>query len=172
MFCSECGSQNPADSLRCTNCGAALRTAPGANPLRSIGESSAVKGLIILAVSFFTMPLRTVKIMMKLLREVGAQGAFDTEASDVPHLTWSVTAGVVLVVIVMFGVGLVGLYTAFSGLEQIRYDAARAIGSLLIGLIGTPLAMVAVNWALMLLIETLTLTISIANNVKKLASSK
>lgn len=164
MFCSECGTQNSNDSLRCTNCGAALRSAAAPNPLQAIGESSAFKGLLVLAVSFFTMPIRTVKIMGRMLREVGERGAFDTESSSVPHLTWIQTAGVVLVVLGMVGAGLGCI---LSGLVAM---AAGSAGTFVLMLLAAPFAMVGVNWAGMWVIETLGLAVDIANNIKKLAS--
>jgi hypothetical protein len=159
MFCSQCGTQNADDSLRCTSCGAALRQA-AQSPIRAIGESSALRGLIVLIVSFFTMPLRTLKIMSRMLREVGERGAFDTESSSVPHLTWIQTAGTVLVVIAMFGVGLGCLVTG----------AAAGGGSFALMLLAAPFAMIGVNWVGMAAIETLGLSVDIANNIKKLAA--
>ena len=159
MFCSQCGTQNADDSLRCTSCGAALRHSVQSS-VRAIGESSAVRGLAVLIVSFFTMPLHTLKIMSRMLREVGERGAFDTESSSVPQLTWIQTAGTVLVVIAMFGAGLACLVTG----------AAAGGGSFVLMLLATPFAMIAVNWVGMAAIETWGLSVDIANNVKKLAS--
>jgi hypothetical protein len=159
MFCPQCGTQNADDSLRCTNCGAALRSAAAAN-LQAIGESSAFQGLVVLFVSFFTMPLRTLKIMARMLREVGERGALDTESSSVPHLTWIQTAGTVLVVVAMFGAGLSCLVAGIAG------GGAAFVPMLL----AAPLAMIAVNWVGMAAIETLGLSVDVANNIKKLAS--
>jgi len=130
--------------------------------------AGAFKGLLVLAVSYFTMPVRTVKLMMKMLREVGTQGAIDTESSDVPHLSWAVTAGVVFVVAAMGVAGVFGVVYVFSGFRQ-SYDVMGALGTILVRLIGSMLGIVAVNWVLMVLVEGLSLTISMANNIKKMA---
>jgi hypothetical protein len=159
MFCSQCGTQNSDDSTRCSSCGATLRQA-AKNPLGAIGESSAFRGLLVLIVSFFTMPLRTLKIMSSMLRSVGERGAFDTESSSVPHLTWIQSAGTVLVVVAMFGAGLTCLVAGIAG----------GGASFVLMLFAAPFAMIAVNWVGMAAIETLGLSVDIANNIKKLAS--
>ena len=164
MFCSQCGTANTDDSQRCTNCGSALRAAAAANPLQALGQSSAFNGLVVLVVSFFTMPLRTIKIMSRMLREVGDRGAFDTESSGVPHLTWIQTAGVVLVVFGMVGSALACLVTGLAAI------AAGSAGTFVLMLLAAPLAMVAANWAGMWVIETLSLAVDIANNIKKIAN--
>ena len=170
MFCSECGAQNTADSLRCTSCGAALKGAAGPNVLSSLGKSSALKGVFVLIVSFFTMPARTVRIAGRMLRDVGARGAFDTESSDVPHLTWLQTSGVVLTVLAMIGSALFALGMAVSALSDIGDDAASALGSFVLYLVGGALGVVAVNWVMMWGIEILGLAINNSNNLKKIAS--
>ena len=164
MFCSQCGTANTDDSQRCTNCGSALRAAAAANPLQALGQSSAFNGLVVLVVSFFTMPLRTMKIMVRMLRDVGERGAFDTESSSVPHLTWIQTAGVVLVVIGMIGAALACIV---AGLGAI---AAGSAGTFVLMLLAAPFAMVGINWGGMWVIETLSLSVDIANNIRKIAN--
>jgi hypothetical protein len=172
MFCSQCGAQNTDDSLRCTSCGVQLRGIPGAAVLKEIGQSGALKGLVVLVVSFFTMPLRTIRRMVDMLRDVGARGAFDTEGSDVPHTSWLLTAGVVLIVVAMF-VGLAYfLYEAVDSLKYLRRDVGRALGNFVLNLVLGLAAMVGVNWSGMLVLEQIGLAVGIANNVKKIASSR
>ncbi len=172
MFCSQCGAQNSDDSLRCTSCGAQLRGIPGAAVLKEIGQSGALKGVVVLVVSFFTMPIRTVRIMTGMLREVGSRGAFDTETSDVPHTSWLLTAGVVLVVVAMFVALGVFLYQAIDELPRIRRDASRALGGFVVNLALGIAAFIGTNWVGMLVLEQISLVVGIANNVKKIANSR
>ena len=55
-----------------------------------VGKSSAFRGLLTLAASFFMMPIHSAKIAVQLLREIGEKGALDT-GTQFPHLKWIMT---------------------------------------------------------------------------------
>jgi hypothetical protein len=170
MFCSTCGTQVPDDANRCTNCGAAMRSSPGA-ALASVASSGAVKGFFILIASWFTMPLKTMKLTAAQLREIGTKGAFDI-SSDLPHLSWVRVAGGVLACAAVFGVLIYFLIQAFRSLGEMNYSVQEALTDFIKYLILGALGAVIADWAVMYLVELISLWVGTANNIKKMADRR
>jgi hypothetical protein len=162
MFCPSCGTKLPETASTCSNCGEVLRRA--ASP-----EGSLAKGFIVLITSFFTMPLRTLKLAGKRLREIGDKGKFDIEATEIPHLTWGIATGQVLASTLAILSVSVGVIKGLMSLKYSQYDTNRAV----VGLLGFPLfgilVAIALDWITMYSIEILSLWVSIANHMKKMA---
>lgn len=168
MFCSNCGTQLPEGSVRCTNCGATLNEFNISAAISSAAKSGAIKGFFILLVSFFVMPLKTLRLTVQQLRAIGSRGALDVESTDVPHLTWLKTAGnliasIVGVICVVSGIGM-----GLASLGDFRYSAGSAIG----GLIGYPIAgvllAIVADWLIMFWLELMQLWVNIANDIKQM----
>jgi len=141
MFCSGCGVQVADRTPRCTECGMQLLDS-GAAAVRAVVESSSVKGFFILVVSFFTMPIKTFRLTGQLLREVG---------------------------ITMVGIVVVSVFSSLPLNGELSYSPTAAIGNMIVRPIGGILVAIAVDWAIMILLELLTLQISVANDIKRLA---
>jgi hypothetical protein len=169
MFCSNCGTQVPDDSVRCTNCGAAMRG--GATAVSHSG-GGAVKGFFILVGSYFTMPIKTVVMTRNQLREIGSRGMFDV-SMELPHLNWLRVAGGVIACVAIFGALLYGIVKAILQLQAMDYDAGGALmrfaGYLIIA---GPLLAVFANWFIMYMVELISLWVAIANNIKKMADRR
>jgi hypothetical protein len=179
MFCSSCGTQVPDDSIRCTNCGAAMRGAGGAGASGAQTGGGALKGFFILIGSYFTMPLRTLKLTASQLREIGQKGSFDVSA-DLPHLNWLRIAGGVVACTAIFAVILYCLVKAIGALSGQSYDefggGGGGVGDKLfhcvMWLIGGGLFAVFADWFVMQLVEFISLWVGIANNIKKMADRR
>lgn len=178
MFCSSCGTQVPDDSIRCTNCGASMRGAGGAASSGAQSGGGAVKGFFILIGSYFTMPLRTLKLTAAQLREIGQKGSFDVTA-DLPHLNWLRIAGGVVACTAIFGVILFCLVKAISALggqSYGDYGGGDGVGEKLLHavgwLIGGGLGAVLADWFVMQLVEFISLWVGISNNIKKMADRR
>ena len=167
MFCSNCGTQVSDDAIRCTNCGASLRTGPGA-ALAAVASSGAVKGFLILIGSWFTMPLKTMKQTAAQLREIGSKGAFDV-SSELPHLNWMRVAGGVLACAAVFGVIIYCLIQAFRSLGEMSYSVQDGLTDFIKYLIMGGLGAVVADWVTMYLVELIALWLSMASSLKKMA---
>lgn len=161
MFCMNCGKELADGSRNCQFCGAQLRES--VTP-----EDGAVKGLLVLLASFFAMPLKTFRITIAGLREIGGKGRLDLGETSMPHLTWLQVAGYLVVTII---VGLILLTGILRGLYDLRYishsfgDAVKGfLGNVFFGAFFAVLA----DWFMMVWLELLTIGIGIANDIKKL----
>jgi zinc-ribbon domain len=169
MFCSSCGTQVPDDSIRCTNCGAAMR---GGSAVAGSLSGGAVRGFIILVASWFLMPLKTLKIVRDQLREIGSKGMLDV-STELPHLNWVRVAGGVIACLAIFVALLVGLFKGISAYNANSYDTGNAIMQFLLWLlILGPLCAVVFNWAIMYMVELITIWVSINNNIKRMADRR
>jgi hypothetical protein len=170
MFCSSCGTQVPDDANRCTNCGAAMRSGAGA-AFASVASSGAVKGFFILIASWFTMPLKTMKLTAAQLREIGARGEIDV-SGELPHLNWVRVAGGVLACFAVFVVALYFLIQAFRSLGQMDFSVKDALLDFVRYLILGGLGAVVADWAVMYLVELISLWVGMAGNIKKMAERR
>jgi hypothetical protein len=132
-------------------------------------EGSPVAGFFILIAAFFSMPIKTLKITIQELREVGNKGKLDVAATDIPHLTWLHIAGhlfisIIVVVIVVLGI-LGGLYS----LKGIRYSPTGAIGGLILYPLGGAFAAILADWFMAIGLELLGLWSGMANDIKKIS---
>ncbi|HZF17062.1 MAG TPA: zinc ribbon domain-containing protein [Steroidobacteraceae bacterium] len=169
MFCSSCGTQVPDDSIRCTNCGAAMRGGSAAAGSQSGG---AVKGFFILVASYFLMPLKTLKIVRDQLREIGSKGMLDV-STELPHLNWVRVAGGVIACLAIIVALLGGLFKGISAYQENSYDTGNAIMQFLVYLVIVgPLCAVAFNWFIMYMVELITIWVSINNNIKRMADRR
>ena len=179
MFCENCGKQMADNSTFCPSCGnqvgqpttAQARIRPPAtqsSAFNNESQSSIARGFFILLVSWFTMPLKTLRLTAQLLREVGRKGALDI-SSDLPHLTWMRVAGSTVASAGIFVILIGGVLGAFASLGQMRDSATSALG----GFIGIPilaiLLAVAWDWFIMWLVEFNGLWTGIANDIKTVA---
>jgi zinc-ribbon domain len=180
MFCSSCGTQVPDDSIRCTNCGAAMRAGAGGVPADVAQPGGAIKGFFILVGSYFTMPLKTLRLTQSQLREIGAKGSFDISA-DLPHLNWLRVAGGVLASTAVFGMLLWGVVKAIGALSNSNEFESFGGGGGSVGdrlfhallyLIVGGLGAVVVDWFVMYLVELISIWVGIANNIKKMADRR
>ena len=169
MFCSSCGTQVPDDSVRCTNCGAVMR---GGAAAAGSSAGGAIKGFFILVASFFTMPIRTLVLTRSQLREIGSKGMFEI-GGELPHLNWLRVAGGVIACIAIFGALLFGIFAGISALDEFSYDKGSALMKFVgyIVIVG-PLFAVFANWFVMYLVELISLWVSIANNIRKMADRR
>jgi hypothetical protein len=146
--------------------GAAAATAA----LSAAAQSGAVKGVLVLFISFFTMPLKTLRLTVHQLREVGAAGTLGLGSTTLPHLSWLRVAGNFVVSVVIVGVLAFGLYQGVMSLGQLKYSASAAIG----GLIWKPLAAlfvaVAADWVIGFMLELLGIMVVISNDVRTIAN--
>lgn len=174
MFCTNCGAQMPGNALRCPQCGTSMgtaaATAAATAAISAAAQSGAIKGFFVLIVSFFTMPLKTLRLTVHQLREVGAAGTLGLGATTLPHLSWLRVAGNFVVSVVIVGVLLFGLYQGVMSLGQLKYSATSAIG----GLVGYPLlallGAVAVDWVIGFGLELLGIMVVISNDVRTIAN--
>lgn len=170
MFCPNCGTEVADNVLACGTCGHTLyeqqTTAEDSSDLSSDdSEGSALKGFFILIVSFFSMPIKTIKRTFALLREVGSKGALDIGGTAVPHLTWLVVASNLVASLVVVGLILYGLFSGISGLSR---NPASALGTMVGGFFFAVIA----DWLVMFFIETLSLWVKIANDIRVIRESK
>jgi len=172
MFCPKCGTANADDGARCTNCGTHLTGAVLRAGAVQMAQSGVLKGFFSLWLAWFTMPVKTIKVTARQLREYGAQGAVNTD-NEIPHLTWVRAAGGTLACIGIFVALVWGIWKGLASLGDIKYDASGA----LLGLIGYPLAgalgAIVIDWTIMtLIVEMLGLWVGISDNIRRMASHR
>jgi hypothetical protein len=155
MFCTNCGAQLPEGSTTCSKCNASLT---GVSKTES-GFLQGLLGFLILLLSWFTMPFKTLKVTAAQLKEVGGKGKLDVAHTEIPHLTWLGVAGRVVASIVVIVVIIGGIITGLTqgGIAII----AAPVGGFLLAM--------ALDWLIMIFIEMISLLASIANDVKKVA---
>lgn len=166
MFCSSCGTQLPDGSVKCTNCGASLNEFNIAAAISSAAQSGAIKGFFILLVSFFMMPIKTLRLTVQQLRAIGSRGALDVESTDIPHLSWLKTAGNVVASVVVVVCVVSGIIMGLTSLGDLRDSAGRAIGGLIGYPIGFVLLAIVADWLIMFWLELMQLWVNIANDIK------
>ena len=161
MFCTNCGAQLPDGSKTCSKCNISFQSI-------SRAESGIIKGLIILSLSFITMPLKTLKITVVLLREVGGKGKLDVGTTDIPPLTWLAIAGYASVSATILGIMTISIIWGLTSLGQLDESVGDAIKGLIFRpIIGIAIA-IAADWLLMIANELILLLSGIANDVKKI----
>mgnify|MGYP001559294102 CR=1 FL=1 len=163
MFCPNCGAKVFEGSTKCSQCGevfAAIGTKTG---------EGAFKGFLILLVSYFTMPLKTLKITLQQLRSLGMKGSLEVKNTEIPHLTWIGIAGHFVASFVIILIILGSVIAGLKSLEKLKYSAVDAF----VGLIGYPIGGILVaifaDWFIMVGLEILLLWVSITNDIKKIA---
>lgn len=172
MFCPKCGAQNADNSARCTSCGTHFTGAALLAGAAQVAQSGVVKGFFALWLAWFTMPIKTIRVTARQLREFGGGGAIDV-GNDIPHLTWVRAAGGTLACIGIFVALAWGVWKGIDGLGAIKYDT----GGALLGLIGYPLAgalaAIVIDWAIMTwIVEMLGLWIGMSDNIRRMASGR
>lgn len=164
MFCPNCGAKAAEGSARCSQCGEVF----GATGVKTDG--GAVKGFFILIASFFMMPVKTLKLTAQQLRELGGKGSLDTDATEIPHLTWLGVAGHFFASFVVVLIIIVGVAKGLLSLKAFEDSAKEAIGGLILSPILGVIAAIAANWLIMIWLELLLLLVNIANDIKKIAN--
>jgi hypothetical protein len=164
MFCANCGKQIPKGSVKCSQCGEYVLAES-----TQTGGGGAIKGFFLLIVSFFTMPIKTLKITVAQLREIGGKGKLDIETTEIPHLTWLGVAGnfVASICIVLFIVA--GIIRGLNAIFDPGYSTSESILWLFLNPIGGVFSAIIIDWLIMFWLEILTLWVGIANDIKKLA---
>lgn len=163
MFCPNCGNPVSEGSVKCVNCGGALGVA--IKP-----QGSAGKGFFILLLSFFTMPLKTLKMTIQQLKELGEKGSLDVKETEIPHLTWLGIAGNFVASLVIVLIVVSGVVTGLWSLRHLDYEVEKAFFGLIIYPIGGVFFAILANWAIMLWLEILLLLVYISNDIKKIAN--
>jgi zinc-ribbon domain len=170
MFCTSCGAQMPANSIKCPQCGTSIGTAAASAVLSTSVHSGAIKGFFVLVLSFFTMPLKTLRMTVHQLREYGAAGTLGIGETRCPHLTWIGVAANCLASLVIAVILAYGIFEGLSSLGQLKYSVKEAI----IGLIWKPLAALFVavlaDWIVLLFAEVIGTLAGIANDVRSIAT--
>lgn len=87
MFCPNCGAKAAAGSVQCTQCGESFSF------VEKRQTGSPFKSFLILLVSFFIMPWKTINATLQQLRELGNRGKIEIGETDGPHLTYLGAAG-------------------------------------------------------------------------------
>jgi hypothetical protein len=172
MYCPKCGARNVDDGARCTNCGAHLSGAALHAGAVQMAQSGVVKGFFTLWLAWFTMPVKTIRVTARQLREFGDSGALEI-GNEIPHLTWVRAAGGTLACIGIFTALAWGLWKGLSGLGDIRYDTSGA----LLGLVGWPvagaLAAIIIDWVIMTwIVELLGLWVGMSDNIRRMAQGR
>ncbi len=106
------------------------------------------RGLVVLARSFLSMPLSTIRATAAELRAAAESGHISVGTTSVPHLTWLVVAGHALT-----SLALVAIMIGFTSLGLMSVgDITESPTSALLGLVGWPIvgvmASVVADWAL------------------------
>lgn len=170
MFCTSCGTQVQANTMKCPQCGASMGVAAASAAINAVSKSGAVKGFVILVVSFFTMPLKTLRLTVHQLREVGAAGTLGVGTTSLPHLSWLRVAGNFVISAVIVGILIAGLYQGLMSLGQLKYSATAAIGGLIWKPLAALLLAVAADWIVGFVLELLGTLVVISNDVRAIAS--
>lgn len=164
MFCSGCGAKIALGSAKCPQCGEVLGFGG------SVSAGNAFKGFILLLVSWFTMPLRTLKITLVQLRELGGKGSLDVKDTETPHLRWLGIAYNFLSSLVIVCILIIGALKGIDSLKAWEYSKQDAIkGFILSPIIGVFVA-IAADWLIMIWLEILLLMVYIAKDIKKIAN--
>ncbi len=163
MFCPSCGTKVIEGSSKCSQCGEVF-VAIGTKI-----EGGAFKGFLILLVSYFTMPLKTLKITLRQLRELGGKGSLEVKDTDIPHLTWLGIAGHFVASVVIILIFIISVLAGLKSLGKLKYSATDAIGGLILYPIGGIILAILADWFIMVGLEIILLWVSITNDIKKMA---
>ena len=174
MFCTNCGAQMPGNAIKCPQCGtsmgAAAATAAASAALSAAANSGAVKGFFVLVVSFFTMPLKTLRLTVHQLREVGGAGTLRLGATTLPHLSWLRVAGNLVASIAIVGILAFGLYEAVAALGQMKYSVKDALMGSVWALVSASFKAIAADWVIGFVLELLGTLVVISNDVRSIAT--
>lgn len=170
MFCTSCGAQMPVNAIKCPQCGTSMGAAAATAALSAAAQSGALKGFFVLLVSFFTMPLKTLRLTVQQLREVGESGVVGIGSSALPHFSWLRVAQNLLVSIVIAVILLTGIVSGLMSLKQLQYSVSGAIGGLIWKPVLALLVAVAADWVVGLILEMIYCIVVISDDVHKIAS--
>jgi hypothetical protein len=148
--------------------GAAAATAA----LSAAAQSGAVKGFFVLVVSFFTMPLKTLRLTIQQLREVGGAGTLGLGNTTLPHLSWLRVAGNLVASIAIVGILAYGLYEAVSALGQMKHSVKDALMGSVWALVAAFFKAIAADWVIGFVLELLGTLVVISNDVRAIAARK
>jgi hypothetical protein len=109
----------------------------------------------VLFVSIFTMPIKTASLAARELRSIAKEGSLGTD-NDFPHLSWYKAILPVFATACSALVLLFGLFTAFAALSSFGGGLGSALGTVVLAVFGA----IAVDWAIMILGELLTVNIA------------
>lgn len=173
MFCMNCGAKMNDGDQHCGQCGATTvaPSAPSQNIAIGLTESSAFRGFLVLLTTWFAMPIATMRLAMKLLREIGDRGVMDN-SDDWPHLNWWRVAAPFAATVVFILICISGLFAFIKALQMSSYVPGLwgILGPFLI-LIGFYLLAIVVDWLIMVAAEVITIRIANANNLKTIAAN-
>ncbi|RMF95271.1 MAG: zinc ribbon domain-containing protein [Candidatus Schekmanbacteria bacterium] len=165
MFCIECGKQIPDCSTVCPECGQVLKITKITPSYRST-----IKGFFGLLFSFISMPIKTLKLTVNELKELGNQGKLDVDSTNIPHLTWLGIAGRMIISIIIIGTVIFGFASGINYLTQIRRSMGNAIGGLIGSIIGGLFLAIFLDWLFSLSLEMMQIFVNISNDIKKLSN--
>lgn len=133
-------------------------------------EGSTAGGFFILIGSFFTMPIKTLKLTAQELREVGRRGRLDIGRTNIPHLTWLEIAGHLVISITIIGIVAAGVVMGLASLAALKYSAKAALSGLILSPVVGILAAIAADWLMAVSLELLGLLTGIANDIRRMAN--
>ncbi|MCL6552687.1 MAG: hypothetical protein K6W08_06160 [Firmicutes bacterium] len=121
-----------------------------------------LSGLWIVVASFVRLPFAYVLGTKAALAEIGVRGGLPAgRDEDLPFLNWLLVAGRILIAVV--ALAIVAVFAALA-LVALRQGAGPFLGGLVTGV----LAAFAWVWVAGLALESLSLTIVIANNTREM----
>jgi hypothetical protein len=138
--------------------------------LSAAAQSGAVKGFFVLVVSFFTMPLKTLRLTLHQLREVGKAGTLGLGTTTLPHMSWLRVAGNFVVSVAIVGILVYGLYEAIAALGQLKYSVKDALTSSIWALVSAIFKAIAADWVIGFVLELLGVAVAISNDVRSIAT--
>jgi hypothetical protein len=86
----------------------------------------------------------------------------------VPHLTWLTVAGHVLASIVVIVTIIIYVYLGFKLFDKNYF--LESLGRLIANMLGGIFFSIIANWVIMILLELLTISIGVANNIRRIAA--
>ncbi|MDR7486167.1 MAG: hypothetical protein QN187_12630 [Armatimonadota bacterium] len=122
-----------------------------------------LSGLWIVVVSFVRLPVAYVLGTGAKLAEIGAQGGLPGGREEsLPFLNWLLVAGRILIAAAALAILVVFVFIGLFGLQ-------KGLGAFLGSIVSGGLVAFAWVWAAALLLESLSLTVVIANNTRETA---
>lgn len=166
MFCTNCGAQIAGGAIKCPECGTSMGAAAASAAFQAAKQSGVLKGIFVLIVSFITMPLKTLRLTVQQLRELGGAGVLGLGDTTLPHLSWLRVANNFVASVVIVTILAVGIFQGLWSLGDLKYSAKDAIAGLIWKPVAALLVAVVADWIIGIVMELLGILIVISNDVR------